>query len=379
MPFESKRSPLALLDAEREELLGIVRARTETAARVERAKMMLAFADGHAVSAIARQLGVDRWKVGATLDKALALGAIPALGDLPGRGRPRAIGAEARTWVVELACQKPLAYGYPHELWTTALLAQHARENCEAAGHPELRSIARGTISKLLGAHEIRPHKIRYYLEKRDPQFAEKKALVLCVYREIALLRSQAEPSAPLTAVLCVDTKPGIQALGRTSPDLRPVPGEHPSISRDFEYVRHGTMSLLAGLDLMTGHVHGIMRDRCRSREFIELLTKLNETYAAASKIRLILDNHSAHTSKETRLYLASVPNRFEFVFTPKHGSWLNLVEVFFAKLAKTVLRGMRVTSKSELASRLLAYLDLLNDDPVVFRWRYGLELDPTA
>jgi transposase len=86
------------------------------------------------------------------------------------------------------------------------------------------------------------------------------------------------------------------------------------------------------------------------------------------------VDNHSAHISKETQAYLKTRPNRFEFVFTPKHGSWLNLVEVFFAKMTKTILRGIRVDSKAELKARIMHYLQDLNADPVVFRWRYKLE-----
>ena len=90
--------------------------------------------------------------------------------------------------------------------------------------------------------------------------------------------------------------------------------------------------------------------------------------------IRVILDNHSAHVSKETQEYLKSVPNRFEFVFTPKHGSWLNLIEAFFAKMTKSMLRGIRVTSTQNLKDRILRYLDEINEVPVVFKWKYGLD-----
>src|SRR2546428_2734318 len=91
------------------------------------------------------------------------------------------------------------------------------------------------------------------------------------------------------------------------------------------------------------------------------------------SRIRIVLDNHSAHISKETRSYLATAPNRFEFIFTPKHGSWLNLVESFFSKLARTLLRGIRVSSKAELKARIELYLKEVNEEPVVFKWKYKL------
>jgi len=111
----------------------------------------------------------------------------------------------------------------------------------------------------------------------------------------------------------------------------------HPTFAREFEYKRYGTVSLLAGIDLVTGKVHALVKDRHRSREFIEFLKLLDGAYPASTAIKVILDNHSAHISKETKAWLASQPaGRFEFTFTPKHGSWLNLVEGFFSKLARS-------------------------------------------
>ena len=150
--------------------------------------------------------------------------------------------------------------------------------------------------------------------------------------------------------------------------------GEHPAVGRDHEYARHGAVTLMAGMDLVTGHVHRVVSERHRSREFVEFLRGLDEHYPAGAKLRLILDNHSAHVSKETRAYLATVPNRFEFVFTPKHASWLNLIETFFSKVARTVLRGIRVESKDKLKERIERYIDELNAEPVVFKWTYGID-----
>ncbi len=133
-------------------------------------------------------------------------------------------------------------------------------------------------------------------------------------------------------------------------------------------------MSLLAGIELLSGEVLGLVRDRHRSAEFIEFLQLADQHYTAGFRIRIVLDNHSAHLSKQTRAYLASVPNRFEFIFTPKHGSWLNLVESFFGKLARTLLRGIRVSSKAELKTRIELYLKEVNEEPVVFKWKYKLD-----
>ena len=374
MPFQSQKKPLELSEAHKKQLQRAARSRTESLQRVERARILLAYAREETVSAIARMLGTNRQKVNRCIDKALQLGAEAALSDLPGRGRKRLIGRPARAWLVSLACRKAKELGYAQELWTTHLLAQHARRHCRRAGHPSLAKIGRGTVSKILSAKALKPHKVRYYVEKRDPDFDAKMARVLCVYKQVQLLREKGQPQGQSVAVLSYDEKPQIQAIGGTGVDRPPVPGQHSSWLRDYEYVRHGTVSLLAGIDLLSGHVHGLVTQRHRSLEFIQFLRQVDAYYPAKTKIRLILDNHSAHLSKETRSFLATRPNRFEFIFTPTHGSWLNLIESFFAKMAKIFLRGLQVSSKKKLQQRLEQYLEEINETPVVFRWKYGLE-----
>ena len=375
MPFESRRAKLVLTDSEREKLTKVSRSRTEAKARVERAQILLKYADGESVSAIARAMHTNRPKIERTIDRALQWGVLTGLTDLPRQGRPRKISMEDRAWVVALACQKPKELGYAQELWTTRLLAEHVRSHCEAAGHPSLARLARGTVSKILAQNKIRPHKISYYLERRDPEFETKMTQVLHVYKKVELLLAKgATEEKAMTAVLSYDEKPGMQALGNKAPDLPPVPGSYSGISRDSEYIRHGTLSLLAGIDLLTGEVLARVERRHRSCEFIEWLRMIDEHYPKNIKIQIVLDNHSVHISKETRAYLASVPNRFEFIFTPKHGSWLNLIEVFFSKLTKVMLRGLRVDSLDELKTRLEQYFEEINQTPVIFRWKYGLE-----
>jgi len=155
---------------------------------------------------------------------------------------------------------------------------------------------------------------------------------------------------------------------------LPPVPGEHESISRDHEYIRHETVSLLAGIDLKEGIITATVQDRHRSAEFVDFLKVLDERYAHKERIEVILDNHSAHISKETKTYLATCPNRFEFIFTPKHASWLHLVETFFGKLVRTIMRGIHVKSKDELRARIMSHIEYLNESPVVFRWKYKMD-----
>jgi len=373
MPFVSRRPRLDLTSEDNSWLQQLSQSRSEPAGRVQRAQILLRYHTGDTVSAIAAALGTNRPRVERCLAKALGLGVRSALQDLPGRGRRPTLSAEARIWVVALACQKPKDLGYAQELWTTRLLAKHVRKHCVAAGHPSLQRLSRGTVSKILRAQAVQPHKIHYYLERRDPMFETKMKQILHVYKQVEIWHKAGAPSE-LTAVLSYDEKPGIQALGNTAPDLPPVPGEHPAVGRDHEYVRHGTLSLLAGIDLWSGEVLGLVRDRHRSAEFIEFLRLADTHYPTASRIRMVLDNHSAHISRETRAFLATVPNRFDFIFTPTHGSWLNLIESFFGKMAKTLLRGIRVTSKAELKTRIEMYLREVNEDPVVFRWKYKLE-----
>jgi transposase len=373
MPFISSRAELNLTDEERVWLQQIAQSRSESVSRVQRAQILVRYAQGETVSAIANSLGTNRPKVERCISKSLQFGLEIALQDLPGRGRPPSIPADAKTWVVDLACQKPKELGYAQELWTTRLLAKHVRKHGREAGHPSLAKLGRGTVSKILAAHPVRPHKIQYYLERRDADFEAKMIQVLHIYKEVDVWRTKGRPEE-VVAVLSYDEKPGIQAISNTAADLPPVPGHHQAVGRDYEYKRHGTVSLLAGIDLLSGHVLGLVRDRHRSREFIEFLKLADQQYPAGARIRIVLDNHSAHISKETRSYLATVPNRFEFIFTPKHGSWLNLVESFFSKLARTLLRGIRVGSKPELKTRIELYLNEVNEEPTVFKWKYKLE-----
>jgi transposase len=175
-------------------------------------------------------------------------------------------------------------------------------------------------------------------------------------------------------AIISYDEKPGIQAIGNKYPDLPPVPHKHKNVGRNSEYVRHGTVSLLAGKDLLTGHVHRLMNERHRSKEFVQYLQHVDSIYPKEWIILTLLDNHSAHLSKETVEYLDTVPDRFRFVFTPVHSSWLNTIECFFSKMSRSVLRRLRVSSKADLIERIEKYLSNLNESPKVFRWNYGLD-----
>jgi transposase len=210
-----------------------------------------------------------------------------------------------------------------------------------------------------------------YYQERRDPEFEQKMAEVLCIYKEINLQNETGKAGdTPSVITVSVDEKPGVQAIQNIAPDIMPEPGKQSRMMRDYEYKRLGTLSILATLDLHDGHVIAQVHDRHRSSEFISLLKEMDAYYPAESNIRIILDNHSAHISKETMKYLASRPGRFLYVHTPKHGSWLNLVKTFFSKMARTFLKHIRVNSKQELKERILLGISEINDSPVVHRWK---------
>ena len=175
------------------------------------------------------------------------------------------------------------------------------------------------------------------------------------------------------SVIISYDEKPGIQAIGNVYPDLMPVEGHYSTIARDYEYKRHGTLSLLAGIDLISGRITYKVFEQHKSWEFIQFLKELELIYPE-EKIKIIMDNHKIHTSKETREYLKTVPDKFEFVFTPKHASWLNIIESFFSKMTRSLLRGIRVDSIKELGERINRYIDQINEKPVVFKWKYNIK-----
>ncbi len=352
------------------------KSRTEQKRRTVRAAMLLDSVAGLSDQAIAQAHRVNRNTVVLCIQKCLRFGIDAALGELPRSGKPRRVSDEAIVWVQNCACQQPKDLGYAQELWTYRLLTRHVRQHGPAAGYTELERLSRSKLHKILTQGKLRPHKVRYYVERRDPEFEQKMAAVLHVYKEVEIVNEgllRGTIREPGIVTVSYDEKPGIQAIAPTTPDRPPVPGQHASHLRDYEYKRLGTVSLLAGLDLHTGVVTEIVSDTHKSKDFIEFLNKLDGIYPPATTLRLILDNHSAHISRETQGYLASRPQRFQFVFVPKHGSWLNLVENLFSKMTRSMLREMRVGSKAELIDRIHLYFQEENAFPVIFRWKYKM------
>lgn len=372
-----RASSIELSNEEREYLKLQTRARTIQAQTVTRARILLLRADSVSIDAIADKVGLNRCSVMLCLKKFKEGGIENALFDAPGRGRNAEITDEEKAWIINIACQKPIDFGYAAETWTYAKLTSHINKTAEVAGYTRLSTIHKSTVNTILDEADIKPHKITYYCENRDPDFDSKMHNVLLVYKQLEM---QFDESGKLIIsedtpihVLPYDEKPGIQAIATTSDDLMPDE-KHSTINRDYEYKRLGTLSLLAAIDLQTGEAIPLVRDKHSSMEYIEFLKLLDDKYPKGDKLRIVLDNLKVHTSEATRKYLATVPGRFEFVFTPKHGSWLNMVEGFFSKMTRQMLRGIRVKSKEELTNRIYKYFAEINEEPIVFHWKYNLD-----
>lgn len=370
---------LTLKDGDRNYLQSLIKQRTIQAQIVIRAHILLDKSNGTPIRDIARIYDLSINTVRLCIDKYKAGGTELALFDNQRSGRPVEITDDAVAWIINIACQRPADLGYSQELWTLKNLHQHIQNHAEEAGFPRLKTMTKPMLQKILKRNDIKPFKIKYYCERRDPEFETKMHDVLVVYKQVSM-QFDADgniiipESGPMIHTISCDEKPGIQAIATTSDDLRPT-RENGEVSRDYEYKRLGTLSLLAGIDLLTGKAVPVVSETHKSSDFICLLKKFDEMYPEGDVIRIVCDNHSAHKSKEVQNYLATRPEgRFKFVFTPTHGSWLNLIESFFSKMTKQMLRGIRVKSKEELAQRIYLYFEEVNREPVVYHWKYRLD-----
>lgn len=374
--------PITLTEDEIKYLNSLVQKNTIEARIYKRARVLLLKSQGLSNEAIADKLDITVPTVRLCLEKFENAGIQSALQDFTGRGRKPTIFDDSKAWVINIACQKPTAFGSSAELWYPTSLTQYINSIAEAEGHSRMATASTSTIRKILREAQLNPHKITYYCEKRDPDFNRKMHDVLVIYKQLELRFDEEGKFVPFSEgetpvhTLSYDEKPGVQAIATTSEDKAPVPDTEKlsTILRDYEYKRLGTVSLLAAIDLLTGEAIPLVSDTHKSSDFVVFLKKLDEKYPKGDKIRLILDNHSAHTSRETQEYLNGIPDRFEFVFTPTHGSWLNMVEGFFSKMTRQMLTGIRVSTKEELADRIYKYFEETNSIPVPYKWKYKMD-----
>lgn len=382
----NKPKVLQLDPEHKAQLEALVKSGMTPAIIAQRAKIILYKSEGKSNDAIAEELNINKRTVilwtkryiernqEDDLDKLLSVA--------KGRGCKEEITGEARTWLISVACTKPKELGYAAEVWTTKALTEHIRKEAAKVGFDRLTTISESGVYQILNKSNIKPFRIQYYCERRDPDRDTKMHNVLLVYKQLSLQFDEEGKLLPtegqITHVLSYDEKPGIQVIATTGDDLNPTE-EHGTVKRDYEYIRLGTVSLLAGIDLQTGEDIPLVSDTHKSKDYIEFLQKLDAKYPKEDKIRLVLDNLKVYSSMEVQEYLATIPNRFEFVFTPKHTSWLNLVESFFSKMTKQMLRGIRVESKEELVTRIYKYFDEINETPVVYHWTWHSDdIDPS-
>lgn len=364
-------------------LKSLIKTRTIQSQVVDRARILLWKSEAKTDKAIAYGLGISVNTVRRCVDRYLNSGIDLAIFDDERSGRPVEITDDAKAWIISTACQKPCDLGYAAELWTLSALHRHIQAHAEEAGYPRLKAVTKPWLQKYLKKMDIKPFRIKYYLERKDPDFEDKMHDVLLVYKQVEMQFGEdgtvtIPESGHQTHTVSYDEKPGIQAIANKYPDHTPTK-ENGYVRRDYEYVRLGTLSLLAGIDLLTGNVIPLVSQTHKSCDFIEFLKILDAKHPESDTIRLILDDHSAHTSKETRRFLATLPEgRFVFVFTPTHTSWLNMIESFFSKMTKQMLKGIRVNSKDELSERIYRYFDEINADPIVYHWTYKMdEINP--
>lgn len=374
-----KTTTLLLHEGDYEYLRSLIKQRTIQAQVVIRAHILLDKAAGVSIRDIAGIYDLSTNTVRLCLDKYKAGGVKAALFDEQRNGRPVEITDDAVAWIINIACQRPADLGYSQELWTLKNLHQHIQHNADGAGFPRLRTMTKPMLQKILKRSDVKPFKIKYYCERRDPDFEAKMHEILVVYKQVSLQFDDSgniiiPEDGPMVHTVSCDEKPGIQAIATASRDLRPDI-THGYAARDYEYRRLGTLSLIAGIDLLTGEAIPVVSESHKSSDFICLLEKLDAKYPESDVIRIICDNHSAHKSKEVKNYLTTkADGRFVFVFTPTHGSWLNLIESFFSKMTKQMLKGIRVKSKEELGDRIYLYFEETNRDPVVYHWTYRLD-----
>ena len=374
----AKAKPLSLTATDHDRLEAITRARTLQAQVVTRARILLLKEGGDSVDAIAEKVNLNRNSVLLCLKKYKEGGVDHAIYDAPGRGRNAEITDDEKAWIINIACQKPCEFGYAAETWTYAKLTSHINKTAEQAGYTRLSTLTKTSIKNILDAANIKPFRIQYYCENRDPDFDSKMHQVLLVYKQIEMLFDEnGELYIPAGEqdihTVSYDEKPGIQAIATTSEDLPPTK-DNGTIKRDYEYKRLGTVSLLAGIDLLTGEAIPLVRNTHNSDDFIDFLKILDEKYPQGDTIQIILDNHSVHTSKKVKQFLGTMPGRFVFIFTPKHGSCLNMIEGFFGKMTRQMLRGIRVASKQELIDRIYMYFEEVNETPIVYHWKYKMD-----
>jgi transposase len=328
---------LLLRHGDRAELTRLVRSSSVRAGLVQRARIVLLAADGESNTAIAEKLGVSRPTVLEWRNRYEARG-VAGLADEPRSGRPPVL--DHRAIVAATLRPPPKKYGVTH--WSSRLLGTHL-------------GISNSTVAKAWRDYGVAPWREGTFKFSTDPELVAKVVDVVGLYL-----------APPQNAVvLCVDEKSQIQALERTAPRLPMQPGQ--PACRTHDYVRHGTSTVFAALQIATGHVRPACKPRHRRQEFLAFLKHLARAYPER-ELHLVMDNYATHKTPEVKAWLAENP-RFHVHFTPTSASWLNLVEVWFSIIERQALRRADVASVPELNAKIRAFVTGWNDRCHPFVW----------
>ena len=352
MAGRARAVPVRLTIKRRRKLEQIVRAATSPQRLVLRARIVLLAAGGMTNAGIARQLGCSVAVV-RTWRGRFAVRGIPGLFDKPRSGRPEVHGPSARLGVVALATSVPPE---GESQWSHPLIASHLRERGLV--------ISAATVGRVLAEADLRPHKVRGWLNRADdPSFWLRAGQVCCLYLN----------PPPGTVLISVDEKTGIQAKSRRHPEIPARPGR--DARREFEYVRHGTVSILAAMNVTTGEVIAERIDKNDSATFTAFLAMLHQMIPPHLRIHLICDNGSSHTSRATKAWLAAHP-RFAVTYTPKHASWLNIIEQWFSVLTRRLLRRGDFASRDDLEAKITTFTVRHNKNARPCKWSYDADAE---
>lgn len=306
----------------------------------ERCRIILRATEGGSQEEIAADLGMTRQKVGRWLARYRELGRVGLEHDAPGRGRKPTYGPEITALIVE---------------WTTRKLPPNATHWSQRSLGAAL-NVSDSTVGRVWRAHGLKPHLVRTFKVSNDPHFAEKLEDVVGLYLD-----------APEHAiVLCCDEKSQVQALDRTQPGLPLKKGRAGTMTHD--YVRHGTTTLFAALNVADGTLIGQCHPRHRHQEWLKFLQLIDAQTPPDRELHLILDNYATHKHAKVKKWLAKRP-RFHLHFTPTSASWLNMVERFFRDLTANRLRRGVFHSVPALISALEKHITAHNANPKPFIW----------
>jgi transposase len=338
----SATDPLILTADERATLETYARARAGRADLAQRARAVLLLADGTSYAEITATVGwssatIAKWKRRFETDR---------LAGLWGRhkgSKPRLRTPQLEARILNWTRKAPPSGATQ---WSTRSLAKHLK-------------IPHTLVQRVWQRAGLQPHRLERYMRSNDPAFETKAADIIGLYLN----------PPQHAAVFCVDEKSAIQALDRLDPVLPMSPGR--AERHGFEYYRHGTLSLYAALDPRTGTVVGQTAARHTSADFVQFLTTVVATQAPRREIHIILDNLATHKTKQVQAFLAAHPS-VRLHFTPTYSSWLNQVELWFAKIERDVIARGIFTSKRDLARKLRRYIDRYNQDAKPFRWTYA-------